>query len=566
MEETRNCQNCKQNFIIAPEDFEFYKKIDVPAPTFCPSCRLQRRLAWMVGIRLWKRSCDLCGKMEISMYRHDAPYKVYCHRCWWSDRWEAKEYGRDYDFSKPFFQQWKELFNAVPVLGLSIDAETGKYSPFTNHCGHAKGCYMIFYSDYNEDVLYGFMLSRNKNILDCSNTGESERSYDCNQVLKVFNTVGSKNTLNTLDSCFLYDCEHCTKCFGSINLRHKSYVFFNEQMSKEDYEKKIKEIDLGSYKNYCEWKQKAKEHWKKYPPRPVYDLFSEHSSGSNYFQCKNCKECYGVTGGQDSKYLMLIKTAPVNDSYDFTDWGENVTRAYECMTVGVQCSNVKFLHESGFNIANIEYSKLQIGGSNCFGCVSLKKGEYCILNKQYTKEEYEDLLPKIKKHMVDQPYIDKKGKIYRYGEYFPIEFSPHGYNHTFANLFFPKTKEEIQEKQFSWGNEDRTEYVTTLSWQKLPDHIKNVEDSILKEVIECKSCVRGFKIVQQELLFLRDSNLPLPRECPFCRIEEKTKEWISNMHVEERECDKCGNVLTTQYSKERAPVIWCKDCYKKEYY
>ncbi|MEA2006665.1 MAG: hypothetical protein U9O20_00690 [Patescibacteria group bacterium] len=38
MEEAKNtnCHNCKSEFTIESEDFEFYKKINVPAQIFCP--------------------------------------------------------------------------------------------------------------------------------------------------------------------------------------------------------------------------------------------------------------------------------------------------------------------------------------------------------------------------------------------------------------------------------------------------------------------------------------------------------------------------------------------------
>ena len=65
---TKQCQNCHQKFNIEPEDFEFYKKISVPPPTFCPDCRLQRRLAFRNERKLYKRKCDLCGKDLIGMY------------------------------------------------------------------------------------------------------------------------------------------------------------------------------------------------------------------------------------------------------------------------------------------------------------------------------------------------------------------------------------------------------------------------------------------------------------------------------------------------------------------
>ena len=53
--ENRICQNCKSEFIIEPEDFNFYEKIKVPAPTWCPECRMIRVwLAKILGLFLQK--------------------------------------------------------------------------------------------------------------------------------------------------------------------------------------------------------------------------------------------------------------------------------------------------------------------------------------------------------------------------------------------------------------------------------------------------------------------------------------------------------------------------------
>ena len=53
--ETRQCQNCKKDFIIEPDDFSFYEKIKVPPPTFCPECRMIRRMAFRDYRVLYKR-------------------------------------------------------------------------------------------------------------------------------------------------------------------------------------------------------------------------------------------------------------------------------------------------------------------------------------------------------------------------------------------------------------------------------------------------------------------------------------------------------------------------------
>ncbi len=41
--ENKICQNCQKDFKIESEDFNFYEKIKVPTPTWCPECRMIRR-------------------------------------------------------------------------------------------------------------------------------------------------------------------------------------------------------------------------------------------------------------------------------------------------------------------------------------------------------------------------------------------------------------------------------------------------------------------------------------------------------------------------------------------
>lgn len=565
--ETKNCQNCHKDFTIEPDDFGFYEKIDVPPPTFCPECRLQRRLAWMINLNLFKRKCDLCGEEGISMYKPNIPYKIYCHKCWWSDKWDARDYAKNIDFSKPFLEQWEELLHETPILGLSIDTITGELSPYTNHCGQAKYCYMIFYSDYNEDCLYGFYLIKNKFLIDCSITYESEFCYDNINSFKNYHVFGSSgNVTQSLDCVFLRDCDNCQYCFGSANLKSQKYIFFNKQLSKEKYLKKISKINLGSHNEYQKIKNEVFGHFKKYIPRPIYDDFSENCTGSYIFESKNCKECYEVGYSEDCKYCMLMKQASVKDCYDYTDWGFGAERIYDSIVVGENVSNIKFCWYVYQNSSDMEYSALCVGCKNCFGCVGLKKKQYCILNKQYTKEKYEELIPKIKEHMNNMPYIDKKGNIYKYGEFFPMEFSSYPYNNSFANLFFPKTKEEVKKDGLVWHEANVKEYPITIPASQLPDNIKNTTDKILQEIIGCSTCPRGYKIIKLELDLSRKMNVPLSRQCPFCRIGDKVNKWVSQMKQVDRICDKCGIDFKTHYKKEEAQKVFCKNCYNKEVY
>ena len=176
--ETKTCQNCKNQFIIEPEDFAFYEKIKVPAPTWCPECRLQRRLTFANIFNLYKRKCDLCQKDVMSRYSPDKAYRIYCPPCWWSDNWDPMQYARDYDFPRPFFDQFNELLHEVPMLGVSTDLPTALDSPYTNDTGHLKQCYFLFTANFDERCMYGYYVASSRDCVDMYLVQSCEMSYD----------------------------------------------------------------------------------------------------------------------------------------------------------------------------------------------------------------------------------------------------------------------------------------------------------------------------------------------------------------------------------------------------
>ena len=81
--ETKSCQNCKKDFTIEPEDFKYYEKMKVPPPTWCPECRMTRRLSCTNSWTLFWRNCDKCGNRMLSMFHPAKKLTVYCQPCWW---------------------------------------------------------------------------------------------------------------------------------------------------------------------------------------------------------------------------------------------------------------------------------------------------------------------------------------------------------------------------------------------------------------------------------------------------------------------------------------------------
>lgn len=563
--EVHQCQNCTQEFLIEPEDFEFYKKIEVSPPTWCSRCRLERRLSFYNLTNLFKRPCDLCKKEVVSVYPPDALYTVYCPTCWWSDKWNPQQYEREFDPSRPFFKQLNELIHQMPLVSLSIDPASRDHSPYNNHVTDVKNCYLTFQAASCEDCAYGFDIIFSRQLLNCSLIHSCERLYDSIGCYKDSNCIGLRGQVTeTINSSFLSYSKNCQDCFASRNLRNKKYVAFNQQYSKEEYKKIVSQYDLGSWRTYQEVKRLADDHMKQFSPDPDISERSVGCMGRRLFDSKNCKECYEAVGVQDSKFMTMISSGPVSDSYDVTCWGVNIDQCYECMNCGHGTSRSRFLFDSGLQLSDAEYSFGSIYSSHIFGSVFLNKKQYAILNKSYNKESFEKLRREIVQHMNDYPYIDMLGREYRYGEFFPSELSPFPYNLTLAHLFFPYTKEEAIKKGYAWYDWPEKEKSHTLAAENIPDHIKDVKAEIVKEIIGCLECGRGFRILESELSTCRSMNVPLPRTCPFCRIKEKMTEWVRSLRMLDRTCAKCRAVFQTNYDEEEAPYILCKSCYQAE--
>src|SRR3989338_3708513 len=104
------CKKCKQDFILEADDLGFYEKMKVPAPKICPDCRFKMKALFRNETTLYSgRKCVLCGKGVISMYNHKSVNPIYCYECFYSEKWEARDYAMDYDEHRPFVEQFGQL-------------------------------------------------------------------------------------------------------------------------------------------------------------------------------------------------------------------------------------------------------------------------------------------------------------------------------------------------------------------------------------------------------------------------------------------------------------------------
>ena len=559
--ETRTCRQCSTPFPITDRDMAFYEKISpilngkkelIPPPTLCPECRDRRRLAFRNERKLYRRKCDRTGRDIVSVFSSESPQKVFAGDVWWGDSWNPLDFGRSFDFSRPFFEQFGALMSMTPLQNLiGANNENSDYINLTADC---KNCYIVIESSNNEDCLYGYWLQK------CNDCVDSSFCHECTQTYEVQNCFGCHNLLyasdcnDCRDALLLDNCEGCHDCIACANLVNQSYHIRNVPYSPEEYTKITDTLRDPKVFNTMrtDFHALKTRSVKKY----AHAKSIENSSGDYIQNTKNCSMCFDAYDAEDCKYGEHF-WRNAKDVMDGSTVGRDATLIYEAINTALNATQDCFCIVN-WSSTFMLYCAHCFSSSHCFGCVGLKNAQYCIFNKQYTKEEYEKMVSRIITHMRTTG---------EWGEFFDPQISSFGYNETVAMESYPLTREEAMRLGFRWS-----EYETPfpkvekiIPGARLPDRITDIPDDILNWAIECEITKKPFRITKQELEFYRKHHLPIPRRHPDQRHLDRMS--LRNPRkLFKRKCDKCNVDMQTTYASERPENIYCEQCYNKEIY
>lgn len=551
--ETKKCTQCEKVFEITVDEVAFYGKMRTPVPSVCSDCRFRQKAMWRNETTLYSgRACGLCGKSIISMYHPKSPYVTYCQTCFYGEGWDPKSYGMDYDFNRPFFDQFGELLLAVPKMATYITTGDGPNigSEYVNMASGCKNSYLVFNTSMVEDVLYSRGLRGVKDSADLYFGTELERCYECVNVQKSAGIIWGQNIVGSVDSILCKNGSGLMNCFGCVNLRNKSFCFFNKQLEPEEYKKRVSEI-MGSYTKLEQAKKQFELFAKTFPERENTNIKTVDCTGDYLFTCKNVKHSYEATKSEDCWYLFASKE--IKDSLGTIGYGAKAEQILECVAVGYTSFAIGTYGAE--NCRNILYSFYCHHSTEMIGCESIRHGKYMILNKEYEKEEYE----KIKAHIIAE--LTALGV---YGLMIPSHLSPFGYNETIGQDNMPLTKEAAGRLGFKWQDELQiTKGKETLAPTNIPDDIVDVSDEITGEVLVCTCCERNYKITAQELFFYRKMILPIPRSCFYCRHKDRLAR-RGEYAFHDRDCGHCGAHMVTSFPAVSDDIVYCEKCYQQE--
>lgn len=553
--EERICALTGKPWVLDETEIKICKKYRVPPSKVKPGTRLNMLNGYNTGLAIFWNTDVSSGKPMISAIHPDLPFKVIDDVKWAS--YDFSDKGIEIDSSRSVIDQVWELMQKVPIRGKrnkDVDEKSVSVGSL-----QTRESYMTCASVATR-CFYTYAIFGGEDALDVVNGTHVARSYAVNDSYHVSDSEYVFNSHRCLKSSFLFDCRDCEHCFGATNKRHKKFLWFNEQLSEEEWRKRRAEVDLGCRSVADEWLKKFYDLWKGQGVWPAYfQINNEDCTGEHILNSVRCQEGFWEDKCTDCVRCRFGLEASDCSYCSGFAWE---TRSYMC-TGGAGGADNKFVmgHNNG---VGLEYSAMCDDCQYCFGCVGLNKKEYHIFNKPYSKEEYWKRVDELKCRMLDDG---------SYGEFFPGKFSLSGFEHSTGAVYFDYRERDLE--RFGALRVDPARGLVLapkredanghrLSSEDLPDCVDVVTGDMVNTPIRDEELGRDFSIVPQELEIYKKKRWPLPRRHFIARLTHWLRHSNSPFGIE-IDCAKCGEKTKTykNFVFQDGRVVYCMPCYHR---
>lgn len=565
------------------------QNIQLPLPTLCPEIRLLQKLLFINQTKFYNNACALSGQKTISRLSPQSGYAIYTNKNRSSDERESSDYGMDIDEHKSVMDHICHLTQATPyqdLIGSLSNTETN--AVYTNYTSDIADSYMVWDANNVEKSCYSMLILNATYAIDCLSCSYVENCYQCVDSDHIFACFYCTKVVWTKYSRYMTDCQNCDYCIGCVWLNGKKYYILNQASDEQTYHKTLEKLQDKEYREQFvhQWMDISNNR-----PRPAVTIVgSEDVSGSDILESNRVHWSFTIRDSQDICYSYNLQSS--QDCLDVFSYGHE---SY-CMYNSVQAwryshhiyrSSTIGKWENLFYCIEVKKSK------NCFGCVNMRDKEYCIFNKQYTKEQYESIVPKLLER------IQSEWSGY---DFLWSQCSPFPYNDTFAMMYFPirtihypSTSQVLDQNGQLDVYVDDTESFISKAWLQvsngvrrpiwwrnkqweinIPDNIEllykedvaNIQDydsTILHKAIVCEVSGRPFRIVAIELEFYKKYRLDLPTIHPDIRHEKRFLSRANRtLHI--RSCSQTGEEILSIYPQNVPFPVYSQKAYSDHMY
>lgn len=540
----RVCPISGETWEMTEEELKWMRKFSVPPSDLHPMVRRRWLNGFNLGVEMWRNKDMLTGESILSYVHPDNPIPVVKDKSWFEQDWSKEAI--DLDTSKPFFDQMRELVFKVPVPALR------SYNPPINSVGASfisvEDSFMVFagVKDTKRSG-YGWLLNDIENCQDLFSAYSSRYSFSINHCERLHNCRVALQSFDCLNSSFLFDCRNCEDCFGGFNLRNRKFVFWGEQLTEEEYRKRVAEIDLTSHKTFSEQKDRYINYLAKEAIWPEnFNVQTEDCTGDYIVKSVRCHDGHTLKDAKDLYQCQLSHSNCEQSAY--TSGFANSSDMYMCAGI-TNSSDCKFCSSSSA-CQNSEYLFSCRDCESCFGCVGLRNKKFCILNKQYTEEEYWKKVDEIKTSMVE------------YGTMLPADFSPAGFEFA-SDIFFDYPKKELEALKaphFDPNVGSVQDTAGMMDPESLPDRLEDCEEFVGKPLLD-KELNRAFAVRKDDYAFYKKLGLPFPRRHYIDRLK-KLARLASTFEMTDATCQKCEKeIRVAEHLRFKERKMYCYPCY-----
>ena len=595
--ERRTCIHSGEEFPIYQKDLDLLEKLSpaiwetqthLPLPVIAPRVRKLISLMFKNERHLYKDTCWLTGKNLISRIAPEMWRTVYSMEARASDDRDYTSYAQEITSDIDVFHTIQKLTKITPYQNMIWSlSNVANNSQYTNYTADLSNCYLLFDANTTSDSAYITKSRKSSASFDCLNIKSCEHCYECIDCSDMYQSFFCYDSSWCTDCSYLIDCHGCDHCIWCSNLQNVSYHIFNNPVSKEEYKATLEKLQKN---NYAIYRDSREEIQKKTIRKATHIQQSEKSIGENIRSSKEIFLSSNIRDSESLRYCFDIISS--QDCMDVISYGHTSFKLYMCSQTG-RFSNNLFFCAVVWKWENLLYCIDTKKSKNCFWCVNIKQKEYCIFNKQYTKEQYEQIVPKLIARMKQQ---------WQRWSFFPTTHTIYPYNDTVAMDYFqPKEVLSLDGTRLGWyphgiwtvrlleSDEFICDALYDLWWAQplaikrrtsdrevdlppsaqivheatLRAHISELDDSILTKVIVCEQTWRPFRVIKMELDFYRLHQLPLPRLHPDIRHHERMsrRPW-SELSL--RPCDSSWEMLLSVYPDSFPWRVVSDDVYERE--
>lgn len=501
----------------------------------------------------WWNTDAITGKKLLTHIHPHTPFKVTADEEWYKQ--DFIDRGVEYDSSISFVDQMFELVKNVP---------------YSAHKNSEKPINSIARISFGDENSYFVVASKTKRGAYLENVTDSEdvievimsdnifRSQNVCQSSRVSDSYWIRNSRDLMNCWFAFDARNCSNCFGVWNKRHQEYLWFNEQLTKEEWEKRFESVKTDSRLAMEEHETRFKEIMGSEAVWPsAYMTNCQNCTGDYLDNCVDCTYAWTCDGSKNESYAIWGQLGSEDNVLGVFPMS---SRCY-VSPVAIQCENVKF---SAFltRCQNMEYCIECFDCENCFGCTNLRHKKFCILNKQYEEDEYWRLIDEIKCKMLEDG---------TYGEYLPPKFGYIPASSSNASTFFTRFTEEENEKygvrEFDhsldgafgeWGDKK------FKPMSEVPDSVLELDaDEFSKVVFFDEAAQRPYTYSKHELAVLQKLKSPPSMNHFIDRVWYLWKELNMGEYVNGT-CQSCS--VSVEHAKNAHypnRKIYCQECYYK---